>query len=131
MAQKLKGECLCGGVQYELEPAAMGVCHCTRCQRWTGSGGNPVFVVPQASLKVTQGGDLMHVYRSEGFSDRVFCTSCGSSLYGGGGSMCYVGAGTVRTPHDMTPTFHIMVAHRLPWDVIPEGTTQFPELPPE
>ena len=38
MAETLKGTCLCGSVAYEVnDPEAMGYCHCTRCQRWTGS----------------------------------------------------------------------------------------------
>ncbi|MGN6379612.1 MAG: GFA family protein, partial [Gaiellales bacterium] len=38
MAETLKGACLCGKVEYEVrDPEALGYCHCTRCQRWTGS----------------------------------------------------------------------------------------------
>jgi hypothetical protein len=38
MTDTLKGTCLCGGVEYEVrDPEALGYCHCTRCQRWTGS----------------------------------------------------------------------------------------------
>ena len=45
MTETLKGACLCGQVQYEVEdPEAMGVCHCTRCQRWTGSSLTGVLV---------------------------------------------------------------------------------------
>src|SRR5438034_440506 len=38
----LTGGCLCGGVRFELtEPApAAGYCHCTRCQRRTGTAAS-------------------------------------------------------------------------------------------
>jgi len=131
MADKLQGECLCGGVKFEITgPEVMGACHCTRCQRWTGGGANMVLVVPEAGFNVTAGKDLIKVYKTEGKGDRSFCSTCGSCLYGGGGGKLYVGAGTVRTEHGMTPMFHVMVAYKLPWDHIPEGATQFPEFPP-
>ena len=38
MSETLSGACLCGGIEYEVtDPEGMGVCHCIRCQRWTGS----------------------------------------------------------------------------------------------
>ena len=38
MSETLTGTCLCDGVEYEVaNPQALGYCHCTRCQHWTGS----------------------------------------------------------------------------------------------
>jgi hypothetical protein len=132
MAEKLKGECLCGQVRLELtDPAVMLVCHCTRCQRWSGGGGSTVFAAPEANLAVTAGTDRVSRYSTEGFGDRLFCATCGSSLYATGHGQCYVGAGAVRTPHAMVPSFNMMVAEKLPWEQIADGTPQFPELPPQ
>jgi hypothetical protein len=65
MPETLKGACLCGGVEYEVQdPEALGYCHCTRCQRWTGSSLAGV-VVAKENFKFTKGEDLVKRYESE------------------------------------------------------------------
>ena len=65
MAEALKGTCLCGGVEYEVQdPQALGYCHCSRCQRWTGSSLAGVVVAPE-NFTVTKGEDLIKRYESE------------------------------------------------------------------
>ena len=65
MTETLKGACLCGGVEYEVQdPEALGYCHCTRCQRWTGSSLAGV-VVAKENFRFTKGEDLVKRYESE------------------------------------------------------------------
>lgn len=128
MSQTIQGTCLCGGVNIEVRDAqAMGYCHCTRCQRWTGGASFPVAVVKQANLTITKGQDLVKKYAEEGFGDRFFCGRCGSSLYAAGGDgTLYVGAGMLRN-HDLKAQFHIQVAYKAPWDEIGGNAPQFAE----
>jgi hypothetical protein len=51
------GGCLCGSVRYRLgaEPLTSYVCHCTDCQRRTGSAFALSLIVPAAALVVTRG----------------------------------------------------------------------------
>ena len=80
MAATQKGACLCGSVTYEVnDPEAMGVCHCSRCQRWTGSSLTGV-VVAEENFRFTDGADLVETYESE-FAPRNFCSKCGASIY--------------------------------------------------
>ena len=80
MSEVLKGACLCGGVEYEVQdPQALGYCHCTRCQHWTGSSLAGV-VVAKENFRFTKGEDLVKTYESE-LAPRNFCSNCGSSLY--------------------------------------------------
>ena len=80
MSETLKGACLCGGVEYEVtDPQALGYCHCTRCQRWTGESLAGV-VVAKENFKFTKGEELVKTYESE-FAPRNFCGNCGSSIY--------------------------------------------------
>jgi hypothetical protein len=130
MSEVVHGACLCGQVGFEVhEPETMGVCHCTRCQRWSGGSGMPVLVVEATNFKVTKGQDLIKQYTEEGFAGRCFCSQCGSNLYGDGGEKYYVGAGVLR---DVTlePAWHIQVASKAPWDEISGTAPQFPEWPP-
>ena len=57
--------CLCGRVEYEVrDPEALGYCHCTRCQRWTGSSLAGV-VVAKENFRFTEGEELVTRYESE------------------------------------------------------------------
>ncbi len=51
---KLEGGCVCGKVRYsaDAEPIFVGVCHCTTCQKASGSAFNVVVAVPKSALSV-------------------------------------------------------------------------------
>ena len=122
------GACLCGAIEYEVrDPEAMGFCHCTRCQRWTGSSLAGV-VVDRSNFRFTKGEDLVRRYESE-FAPRHFCGSCGSSLYDDLGEKYFVAAGLMREL-DMQPSFHLQVAYKAPWETIGDEATQYAEDPP-
>jgi hypothetical protein len=128
MAKTLKGACLCGSVEYELEdPQSFGVCHCTRCQRWTGSSLAAV-VVDRNNFRFTKGDDLVRRYESE-FAPRHFCGNCGSSLYDDLGENFFVAAGLMREL-DLQPSFHMQVAYKAPWETIGGDAPQYDENPP-
>lgn len=127
MSKTLKGACLCGGVEYEVtDPEGMGVCHCTRCQRWTGSSLVGV-LVDKHNFKITTGEDLVTHYVSE-FAPRQFCSNCGSSPYDDLGEKYYVAAGLMREL-DLKPSFHLQVAFKAPWEEIGDDAPQFAENP--
>ena len=84
MDNTAKGECLCGEYRYEFgrdQIISAHHCHCTDCQKMTGSGKATIIMVPTPSLKTegelkvytVQGTDGSHVSRG-------FCPSCGSQL---------------------------------------------------
>lgn len=75
---KLPGGCLCGALRFSAVPAnpEMAVCHCSMCRRWSGGvfmgfECSEIDFVDQASLGT---------YASSEYGERVFCTSCGTSL---------------------------------------------------
>jgi len=128
MSAAIHGACLCGGVEFDIESEAMGICHCSRCQRWTGSSGLAFVVVEPDSLRFTKGQELVGKFAQEGFSTRNFCTQCGSSLYDDASTVYYVGAGVLQNPK-LEPTFHIHVASKAPWDEIAGDATQHAAMP--
>jgi hypothetical protein len=128
MSDTLKGACLCGGVEYELrDPETMGTCHCTRCQRWTGSSLTGV-VVDASNFEITKGEDLVKRYESE-FAPRHFCSNCGSSLYDDLGGKYFVAAGLMREL-ELQPAFHLQVAYKADWEQIGDSAPQFAEAAP-
>jgi hypothetical protein len=81
----LTGGCLCGGVQFELTGpfTSAGYCHCTHCQRRTGTGSSAQGRIPQGSFRLLSGQELLHSFTPEGGRAKVFCSRCGSSVFGG------------------------------------------------
>ena len=80
MTKPIKGQCLCGGVSFEVtKTGAIDVCHCRICQRWTGG----VFIemdVEDTDLHFTSERTLAW-YDSSDWARRGFCKTCGSSLF--------------------------------------------------
>ena len=79
----LTGGCMCGGVRFEVtEPPVSAVsCHCTRCQRRTGTASSLSARLAPGSLTILQGEDLLRAWTPpDGFA-KVFCSECGSGLW--------------------------------------------------
>ncbi|HEX3241529.1 MAG TPA: GFA family protein [Solirubrobacterales bacterium] len=128
MSETLKGECLCDGIEYELtDPEGFGICHCSRCQRWTGSSLAAVLVDPD-NFRITKGEDLVSRYESE-LAPRHFCSNCGASVYDDLGGKYFVAAGLMREL-PLKPDFHMQVAYKAHWDEIGGDAPQYDENPP-
>ena len=86
MAEVVDGSCLCGGVRYEVELPFLRAnhCHCSLCRKHSGTFGLSQGRVPREQFRLLEGEELLHVYRPEtGTVVKVFCSVCGSSLFGG------------------------------------------------
>ncbi len=76
----LSGRCLCGAVTIDVDGAyvaAVGVCHCLMCQRWSGMAYGAFSAAADA---VTVHGPAQS-YASSSFAERAFCSRCGSPLW--------------------------------------------------
>ncbi len=73
------GRCLCGACRFVAMPHAMeaGACHCAICRKWTG-GINLSVGCSAASWNADA---PLRAFRSSDRAERVFCGTCGSSLY--------------------------------------------------
>lgn len=51
----IDGQCHCGHVRYEAEidPSRVSICHCTDCQRLTGSAFRVTAITPTANVRLT------------------------------------------------------------------------------
>src|SRR3954468_25007493 len=85
MREVHSGGCLCGGVRYTVtgRPMQVLVCHCTMCQRATGSAFSvePVFLKERVTLQ----GDSLAVYKHRSpdhgrLFDFSFCRTCGNRI---------------------------------------------------
>lgn len=135
MTSQLEGRCACGEVRYRLNAKPMFVhcCHCSDCQRLTGSAfainaiieGEAIELLsgtPQPEPVPTASGRPHDIYR---------CTSCRTALwsdYGRRPNYRFVRAGTLEDPTEITPDVHIFTRSKLPWVKLPEGARAFEEF---
>jgi hypothetical protein len=79
----LTGGCNCGGVRFEVDAPLEGAsyCHCTRCQRRTGTAASAQGYPPPGSFRLVQGEELVRAWEPEGGWAKLFCSACGSSLF--------------------------------------------------
>jgi hypothetical protein len=129
----LTGGCLCGGVRFEVtEPlVSAGYCHCTRCQRRTGTAASAQARVAPGSLRLVAGAELVRSYAPpDGFA-KEFCSACGSALWSRSPDdpqILSVRLGAFDRDPGIRPSARTFVAYAAPWEPIPDdGLPRFPE----
>jgi hypothetical protein len=132
---QITGGCLCGKVRYSanVEPAFVGVCHCTDCQKFTGSAFSVVVAMPKDALSV-QGN--VNTFSKPGDSgqpiQRRFCPECGSPVVEEAAAMpgmVMIGAGTLDDPSWVKPAMQIFCDSAQPWVELGGGLQSFPKMP--
>ncbi len=136
MAVELTGGCLCGGVRYELTepPHSASYCHCTRCQRRTGTAASPQVRVTPGTVRFLSGEELVRWWEPpEGFP-KGFCSVCGSALFSrapGKTEPTSVRFGTLDSDPGIRPQWRQFVDYAAEWEPIPDdGLPRYPEGKP-
>lgn len=129
-----QGSCLCGAVAYEVEGAFAHffLCHCTRCQKGTGTVHGANLFAPGATLRWRTGGDNVRSYNVPGSRHaRAFCQTCGSPVASSqfNGTLVVVPAGSLDTPVEVAPTGHLFCASRANWEDALREAPRFDGLP--
>ena len=85
MSKIIRGSCLCGGVQFEVDPPFIQAshCHCERCRKHSGTTVCTQARVLREQFRLLQGAELIKVYGKGEGAVKAFCSNCGSSLFGG------------------------------------------------
>ncbi len=131
----LTGGCLCGGVRFEITepPLWASYCHCTRCQRRTGTAASVNARIPPGSLRIVAGEELVTTYEPpDGFA-KAFCSACGSGLWSHppGGEPAGVRMGTFDEDPGVRPSHRQYVAYAASWEPLPDdGLERYPEARP-
>jgi hypothetical protein len=124
-ALPIRGGCLCGKVRYEVTApfAFASYCHCTRCQRRTGTAAAASARVVPGSLRVTAGEELVAAWTPpDGFA-KCFCSACGGALWSRDPShpeVLSVRLGTVDGDPGIRPAHRQYVAYAASWEPIPD-----------
>jgi hypothetical protein len=132
----LSGGCLCGGVRFEVfEPlVSAGYCHCTRCQRRTGTAASASARIAPGSLRIVAGEDLIKAYEPPDGYAKLFCSACGSALWSQNPAdpeVISVRLGAFDDDPGIRPSHRSFVAYAAPWEPIPDdGLPRYPEARP-
>jgi len=82
---KVEGQCHCGAIAYEAEidPTRVSACHCTDCQRLSGSAYRVTVGAPKETFRLLKGTPKIYVKMADSGNERVqaFCGDCGSPIY--------------------------------------------------
>ena len=135
-ALPLTGGCLCGAVRYAIAApiAALRACHCTHCQKNTGTGMSVNAVVASKDFAITLGTPKRFTTTADSGRTlmRHFCGDCGSPLYAYrevSPERIVVKAGTLDDPSGLKITAHIWTKSAQPWSHIDPGTEHLPGNP--
>ncbi len=129
----LTGGCNCGAVRFEVTEPLDGAayCHCTRCQRRTGTAASASGRARPGSVRVVSGAEHIAAWEpADGFG-KEFCRLCGSALFARNpatGEVAGVRLGAIDGDPQVRPDARQYTAYAAPWEPIPDdGLPRYPE----
>ena len=131
----MKGGCTCRAVRYRMtsKPLFVHCCHCTWCQRETGSAFavNALIETTRVELLAGSPEEVATPTKSGQGQAYLRCPTCRVALWshyeGAGRKIAFVRVGTLDTPHEVNPDIHIYTSTKRPWVVLPPGVAAVPE----
>jgi hypothetical protein len=124
--------CACGQLRIvcDGEPAFVAVCHCTACQKRTGTAYSVSAYYPVKQVLNIEGASKVFTRRSDAERDlhMHFCPECGSTVYWEPewrpGHLA-VAVGSFADPSFPKPTRAVWTEHRWQWLPALEGVPSF------
>lgn len=128
---KLSGRCLCGAIEFEIEPKSLDVtaCHCSQCRQWSGNYWTSI-TVSLVNLNFTKGEENVSWFRASDYARRGSCKTCATSLFWHGDKLdefkdrIGVGAGTIVGKTGAQINEHIFVADKGDYYRLADGVPQ-------
>lgn len=134
-AYRVSGGCLCARVRFELAapPEVAGYCHCTRCQRRTGTASAVSVFVDPAAVHWQRGEELIRCWKPADGMHKCFCGECGAHLLSRSpdGSRMALRMGAFDSDPGIRPSYRQFVAYAASWEPIPDdGLPRYAEARP-
>jgi hypothetical protein len=128
----VKGSCLCGGIQYEVNGGFGTVvnCHCSMCRKVTGAAFRTRAAVATAAFRWLAGESLLSRYESSPGETRTFCRVCGATLptfFRDRPGQIGLPLGTLDDDPGVRPSAHVFVDSKAPWFEITDHLPQYSE----
>lgn len=133
--QALGGRCTCGEIEYRLlqKPMFVHCCHCTWCQRETGSAFAVNGMIEADQVELVKGEPVcINTPSSSGSGQQIFrCPTCQVALWscysGAGAAIRFVRVGTLASPDECPPDIHIFTSTKQDWVRLPDEVPAVPE----
>jgi hypothetical protein len=121
----LHGGCGCGAVRFEVSAPLQSAkyCHCTRCQRRTGTAASASARPEPGSFRIVSGEEQLRAWRPAGGAEKWFCGECGSALFSRAGEdpeRVGIRLGALDGDPGIRPSLRQFVAYAAPWEPIPD-----------
>jgi len=120
----LTGGCLCGAVRFEVDGPleSASYCHCTRCQRRTGTAASAQARIAPGALRVVQGEELVRGWSAGDGWTKCFCGTCGSALWSRDPATGATGVrlGVFDGDPGVRPQYRQFVAYAAAWEEVPD-----------
>jgi hypothetical protein len=131
----LEGGCTCRAVRYRLAsyPLFVHCCHCTWCQRETGSSFALNAMIEANRVSLLQGQlDVIDTPSNSGQGQKISrCPKCRIAVWsnyaGGGDTVRFIRVGTLDEAHRVPPNIHIFTTTKQPWVVLGPDIPAVPE----
>lgn len=135
MAFPVDGGCTCRHVRYRLSsvPIFVHCCHCTWCQRETGSAFALNAMIETDRVELLEGEpETVHTPSLSGRGQNIVrCPSCRIAVWshysGAGQKVAFVRVGTLDRPDACSPDIHIFTSTKQKWVVMPPDVAAVPE----
>ncbi len=119
----LNGRCTCGEVKYQIlnKPLFVHCCHCTWCQRETGTSFALNAFIETENVKLLQGKtETVNIPTNSGGGQKIVrCDSCKIALWshysGAGDVISLVRIGTLDNPNALKPDINIFTSTKQEW----------------
>jgi hypothetical protein len=119
---KITGGCHCGNIRYEAEidPAHVGICHCTDCQTLSGGAYRVSVRAAADQVRFSGGAPTEYVKVADSGNRRVqtFCPKCGAPLYASNETdrrWLTLRIGAIDQRRELRPVRQIWHRSALPW----------------
>jgi hypothetical protein len=128
MAENYDGGCICGGVRYRLTSAPIFVhcCHCTECQRISGSAFAANAPIEMSRVVLLVGVPQVYVVPTDTGRTQTLmrCPQCGVAIWSHhpelGERVALIFTGTLDKPSVLTPPgVHCFTRSKQPWVMLP------------
>ena len=121
----LGGGCLCGTVRFELTAplTSAGYCHCSHCQRRTGTGSSANGRVPRGGFRIVRGAAALSSFKPPSGVPKIFCSRCGSALFSGdpsGDEEVAIRLGALDGDPAIRPSYRQFLDSGVAWEPIPD-----------